>query len=407
MWLFENKKRGCSRIVKIFGNVVYIVTNGYKKRTQRFLGNLILTLKVKLEDDTEIKSTKVFGKEITKRIEDENYRKVYFLEKLVCSKNLKQIFQEKNRKYFNGYDDVLILNANSGEIYLFLTYLLVPFLKKINSTNFILVATKKYHVDLIKLLWADVPYIYIPKLEKNFKNLCTTINRQRFFTLFRGEHFIKVEQDIKNNPIDTSHYFYSIIDELKIDEKDLDFREAKVPAGIHHSLLKKIKKTKLNLNNFVFIAPEAVSCEEYDNDFWVDLCEEFNNAGIDVFMNIVDKDTDIIGCDYKTCKLTFSEAFALAKLSKGVVSLRSGLTESLLQTNVPLFSLYTKFRNRYVFNDMAVEFVLSGFGLNKLPNINPDNLYEFNMSELSNKNVLMQIVNSFTVKKQQEKDLCK
>lgn len=81
-------------------------------------------------------------------------------------------------------------------------------------------------------------------------------------------------------------------------------------------------------------------------------------------------------------------------MSRGIVSLRSGLTECLLQTNVPIFSLYTKFRNRYIFNDMQVEYVFSGFGLNKLPHIDSKKIHEFNMSEVNNNQVIKAVIDN-------------
>lgn len=398
MSLFENYKKGNSRIVKIFGKVIYIVTAGYKRRTQRYLGNIISTVKIE-KDDVETKTVKVLNRVISKRTFTEDYKKDYIGNTLVKNTDLTAAIKKKYSKYIKGYTDIIILNANSGEIYLFLTYVLKSFLQKNNCEKVLLIARKKYHVNLIRLLHPEIQYVYLKKFPV-FKNLTKNIGNQRFFTIFTGKHFIQVEDDIKNNPLDTSHYFYSILDDLNINKNELDFKTVVIPSDIQESMLKKISKTKLNLKNFVFLAPEAASCKEYDNEFWVDLTNEFHKKGIDVFMNIVDKDTDIVGCEYKSCKLTFSEAYALAKISKGVVSLRSGLTESLLQTEVPLFSLYTKFRNRYIFNDMEVDYVLSDFGLSKLPNINSDLLHEYNMSEISNNKVISQIVDTIKNKKE-------
>lgn len=399
MFLFENKKRGKNiRIVKILGQVVYIVTSGYRRRTQRFLGDLISTLKVR-SGDTEIKSIKFLDHEISKRIETEDFLEEYIGNKLVKHIDLIKKFKNKYNKYIKNYNDIFVLNANSGEIYLFLTYVLGPFIKKNNCKKILLIASKKYHMDLINLICPEMEHVYIKNIPV-FKNLCKKIDDKRFFTMFTGDHFIQVEDDIKNNPIDTSHYFYSILKNLNISTQELDYKKVTVAENIKSSVAIKANKIRLNLDNFVFLAPEAASCEEYDNEFWVELTNEFQKNGIDVFMNIVDEDTDIIGCNYKSCSLSFSEAFALSQTSKGVVSLRSGLTESLLQTGVPLFSLYTKFRNRCVFNDMAVEYVLSGFGLSKLPNINPDLLYEYNMSELRDETMINQIVSE--VKKHKE-----
>ena len=390
MALFENKKKGNSRILKLFGFVIYMTTSGYKRRTQRFLGNLISTLKTE-KDDIQTKVTKFLDKDFIKRVRTEDYEKEYFCGNLIKNIDLKQSFLNKWSKYIDNYDNIIILNANSGEIYLFLTYVLDFFIKKYHCKNVLLIAKKKYHMDLINLICPEIPHVHLEKI-RPLKKTKTQIADKTFFTMFTGDHFLKVEQDIKANPIDTSHYFDSILENLQIKNEELGYRKVNVPQEIIKSVKKKASNINLNLNNFVFIAPEAASCEEYDNDFWVDLTLALQAKGYDTFFNIVDKDTDIIGCSFKQCDLTFSEAFALAQMSKGVVSLRSGLTESLLQTNVPLFSLYTSFRNRYVFNDMAVEYVLSGFGLSRLPNVNTKLLFEFNMSEVENNNVIENII---------------
>jgi len=82
-------------------------------------------------------------------------------------------------------------------------------------------------------------------------------------------------------------------------------------------------------------------------------------------------------------------------MSKGVVSLRSGFTECLLQAKVPLFCLYTNFRNWYIFGDTKVELALSGFGLKKLPNVNTQKVFEFNILEVDNKDVIQNILDNF------------
>ena len=98
MAIFENKKKGHSRIIKLFGNVIYITTSGYKRRTQRFLGNLISTQKTSDENDNETKVTKFLDYVISKRETDEYYRKTYFLGKLVSSIDL-------NKKFIKCFDN--------------------------------------------------------------------------------------------------------------------------------------------------------------------------------------------------------------------------------------------------------------------------------------------------------------
>src|SRR5574344_914276 len=215
MWLFDNSKKGKNvRIIKIFGKIVYIVTSGYKRRTQRFLGNLISTLKVQ-HKDVEIKTVKILENIISKRIETEDYLKEYIGNHLVKNVKLAKKFHKKYSKITKDYSDIFILNAASAEIYLFLTYVFKAFLKKNTCKKPLLIASKKYHMDLIELLCPNIPHIYIKKMT-TFKNLCKVIEDKRYFTIFTGDHFMQVEEDIKNNPIDTSHYFYSILEDLNI-----------------------------------------------------------------------------------------------------------------------------------------------------------------------------------------------
>ena len=74
------------------------------------------------------------------------------------------------------------------------------------------------------------------------------------------------------------------------------------------------------------------------------------------------------------------------------MSLRSGFTEFLLQTGVPIDVLYTKFRHRDYLNDMNVYQVMSGFGLIRLPYIDKAKIKEFNMFETSPKQCLEEIL---------------
>jgi hypothetical protein len=145
----------------------------------------------------------------------------------------------------------------------------------------------------------------------------------------------------------------------------------------------------------VFLAPEAQSCKLYDEDFWVELINRFQEKGVDVFVNLTEDDIKLKGAkDYKTCDLTLSEAFALAKRSKKIVSLRSGFTEFLLQTDVPIDVLYTKFRHRHFFDDMDIYHVMLGFEISQIPFVDKSKVREFNTFEISQKCCMETILNS-------------
>ena len=121
-----------------------------------------------------------------------------------------------------------------------------------------------------------------------------------------------------------------------------------------------------------------------DKDFWLELISKFQSKGYDVFMNLTGKEFELENTlSYKTCNLTFSEVFALARLSKKIISLRSGLTEFLIQTGVSMDVLYTKFKQRPIFAEMDTKYIMSGFGIKQIPMTDKYNIREFNMDEIS------------------------
>ena len=243
------------------------------------------------------------------------------------------------------------------------------------------------------MICPDLPYVYIKKLNLKVVGDTFVIDKFRFFLLFDSVHFRKVELDIKENELGKHHYFKSILDRLDFTEKDLQMRRMNVLHSAEQSMLEKVEKTGLNLNKFVFLAPEAQSCKLYDEDFWVVLVNKLQEMGYDVFVNLVEKDIKLKNAiDFKTCDLSFAEAFALAKKSKKIISLRSGFTEFLLQTDVPIDVLYTKFRHRHIFNDMSSYHVLHGFGLVQLPFVDVSKIQEFNMFEIAPMDCLNQII---------------
>ncbi len=390
MKVFERNKHDKEEKFKILGIPIFEQTSDYMTAEihQKILNGVISTVKNNNKDsDGSNKEIKVLGKTILKRVEKDNYRKYYLGNLKIHQVSLLKIFKKRYFKYVNGdYDDVYILRANSGEIYLLLTYLLDSLLKKNGSKHPLLVATKKYHVDMIRMICPEIPYVYMGKLKLKLSEKSFSIDGKRFFLLFNRYYFRQVEQNIKSNELGKYHYFQGLIDRLGMTENDISMRRIKVIPEDEKSMLEKVKSIGLNLEKFVFIAPEAQSCEMQSAGFWLELISQFKSKGYDVFMNLAGEDFKIKNTSsYKTCRLTFAEAFALARLSKKIISLRSGLTEFLIQTGVPMDVLYTKFKQRPFFAEMDAEHIMSGFGIKQIPMTDNYNISEFNMNEILQK----------------------
>lgn len=397
MKIFEKNKTDFKREFKLLGFSLMEQETDYNTTTriQRFLGNLVTTIKTKdYKTDNSAKEIRVLNYPIMERIDKDNFRKYILFGKVVKKISYIEKFKKENFKYFDKkYDDIYILRANSGEIYLTLTYVIDKLIERNQSKNPLLVATKKYHVDMIKMICPNIPFIYIEDIDLRFTGLEFKIENFRFFYLFDNPHFQKVELDIKHKPFGEAHYFKSILDDLNMTYDDISMRRMIVPLQDEASMKEKVSKIGLNLDNFIFISPEAQSCKLYNEDFWGELINILNKEGYDVFVNRVTKDVNLeYATTFKSCNLTFAEAFALAKRAKRIISLRSGFTEFLIQTNTPMDVLYTKFRQRHSFDDLDITHVMSGFGLLTLPGINKDKIREFNMFEVAPSECINQIL---------------
>ncbi len=396
MKIFENIREKKGRIVKLLGYPLYTDERTPSSREQKFLGGILrtyLSRKNPLTNHAE-KSIEFFGKHLMEIIHDDYLIKEYFLGRLVRTIDTREEFKKRYFKYFDDkYDDIYVLDANSGEINLFLTYVATPFIKRNGSKNPLFVATKRYHIDLIQMFTPEIPYVYIKSMSKNTPGHdVTSFDNKRLFVLFPYEHLRGIEDEIMNKPIGEAHYFTDIYKRLNIEPKDLSYNRAGVSKPVRDSMLEKVSNIGLNLENFVFVSPHAYSCYELDCKFWIELCEELKKQGMDVFFNISKADKNIIEADYKTCELTFNEAFALAQMSKQIVCLRSGLSELLLQAGVPLHIIYTKFKNRKVFEEIPTEKAMSGFGLRVLPGVDLENLKEYDSSKVSSDEILENIL---------------
>lgn len=397
MKVYEYIRRENVRTAKLLGFPIMEQTSDYmtSTRIQKFLGGIVTTFKVNNPNNNcSDKDIKVFNHSFIRRFEQNNCRTYSILGRTFRTVSLLEIFKKEYFKYFDKqYDDIYILRANSGEIYLTLTYLIDSLIKKNGSKNPLLVATQRYHVDMIKMLCPDIPYVYVKIWNINITGKTFIVDNFRFFILFDFSHFKQVELDIKNNPLGKHHYFKSILNTLEMTDADLGYRKITVHLEDERSMLNKIAKTGLNIHNFVFLAPEAQSCKLYDEDFWVELINKFQERGVDVYVNLVEDDIKLKGAlDYKTCDLSFAEAFALAKRSKKIVTLRSGFTEFLLQTGVPIDVLYTKFKHRHFFDDMNIYHVISGFDLRNIPFVDKAKIQTFNMFEFAQKDCIEKIL---------------
>ena len=139
MKLYEYIKGEEERTAKILGYPIMVQTTDYmtSERYQSFMDGLITTKKVNnpYTEQSE-KDIKFLGKSIIKRREEGSYRNYYIGGKLFRKVSLIDEFKKRYFKYFDKkHDDIYILRANSGEIYLTLTYIINTLIKRNQAKN--------------------------------------------------------------------------------------------------------------------------------------------------------------------------------------------------------------------------------------------------------------------------------
>lgn len=398
MKFYDYTKRKYRKTSKLFGITIFeqIFNHLTTKRYQYFLNGIVTTYKVRdIYDNHVEKVVKIFGSEVLRRVEDGDNCYWYSSGKLIRKISAIESFKTKYIKYFDKkYDDIYVITANSGESFLFLTYVFDALCKKMKSANPLIVATKKYHTELIKMICPNVPYIYIKAMDMTVKNLMFKVDKFRIFSIFPHEYFLGIEVDIKKNEPGSVHYFNSMLKYFGLEEADLTTHKIDISREFEDSMLKKVKALNLNLSNFIFLAPEASSCKLLDSYFWKELIDNLSDLKFDIFVNLTDTKFDLCLTNYKTCYLSTAEAFALAKRAKKIVSLRSGFSEVLLQTGTPMYIIYNKFGNRRPFNDMSIKQVMSGFSLKKLPRSDNNFVYEYEYDISNGANIIQNIMNT-------------
>jgi len=389
MKIFENKKINNIRTISILGFPIYMNEDTIKYQNQSILSGLIFTQKLKSKIK-ERKIFKIFNIPVSKRVIENDTVKYYSFGRLIKTIPLIKLFYNSYLKKIKfDYDDVYILNSNSGELFLFFAYLVKAVLHKNCSQKPLFIATSKYHIDILKLYLPNAQYIFREDIKIKTKSDAFKYNGHKFFMIFSGNHFEKVELDIKHKEIGTVHYLNSIIKTLGIKPDDCYYPEPIIPEYINNDLVKKVNAINLKLNNFVIIAPEANTCEELSKDFWIKIVSELKEEGYDVFLNIINKKSKIDGC--KATPITYLELFALSQKAKGVISLRSGLSEFLLPADIPNVSIYTKFNRRGPNRAFPVNKGIEGFSMLKMPFVNKSNIVEINADNYKTINELKNI----------------
>ncbi len=284
------------------------------------------------------------------------------------NKNDQIFFSELFAEHKKLKKNIYILQTHAGEVAMF-ARLVNEILKK--EPEITIVASKPYHLDILKLFISnDVHIVYFNYLEKGLTHL------QNDFYQLKTYHISVITSVDFWKPFwpDSSKIFFDeLLKLLKLDRKHISFNPTQKSFD-EENLLNKISKINLNLEKFIILTPEAASFIPLSEAFWMEICQLFYDNGYDIFLNTTNSSYTLPHT--KKCILSFEEIYQLAKKSKGIIGLRSGLFDVVADIrNVPMYILYRTHIDNAIGN--VGKNVLGRYSLKTFPYCNSDLIKEY------------------------------
>ncbi len=298
-------------------------------------------------------------------------------------------FFEEAIKLDNKCTDFYITKQASGEPYL-LTYLIDDLIKKDNAKKPMVIGIKKYHKDIFYMFANNIKCDIVQTIGYNAIQMFPEkeyIYKKRKFHIYLPSYFFKNFYEEVTKKSD-KHYFSEIRNFLELEPKDnCEYsKNVCIAPEKYDSLQQKIKNSGLNENNFIYMAPEATACKDYDENFWLELITRLKNAGFDIYLNTLKKYKHLSNI-VKIFDTDFQETYLLASKAKSIVALRCGMIEMLTTLDKKMDVIYTGYKKR---NTPTIE-VLSSNSLTKLPNIKA-NINEYNTDLIQKEELINKII---------------
>lgn len=372
-----------------------------KKVYKRFIGRIVYKARYYNLNGPCKKEISILSIPIFRTIRLNGYKSLFIFGIKVYSTPLKFLNDFKTEclsKVDRKYDDIYIILQHVGDAFRMFT-IINGIVRNNKSKSPLIMVFSKSFVDLIKMMSIDIPYIYIDSTKPFKKRMETQFSTDVF--RFAGFRFFLIWNlwcmTARFNPIARSfpsdkHDLYIKAAAYNVTYNNKSMGRIKVLPEAEKSMLEKSRMAGLNLENYVFVAPEAFAYQMYNESFWENIIKILQSAGYDVFVNTVagkpamDKNsytndkTRVLNLDevsnVKSFYLSIAEAYALACRSQIIISQRSGLCELLIQTEVPMCVIYSgKDRNN------VEKFRITNTLLNS-PFANADKINEINVVDM-------------------------
>ena len=378
MKIYSNEKIDNVREMKLFGFPIFSVEKNRGTKLQSFLGGIVTAYKT-FREDYVTKDIKFLGISTYRYIREANDVKCFLFNILYKQKSLGKLFCKEYKKLLSNHDDVFILHANIGESVIFLR-LARAYFKKMGSKTPLIIGLQNYHRDLVKMLLPEANVEIIKRIKISMYSDGFSEEGHNVRLIFPKSHYDKVEADLRDKNAPVKHFVDQILLKLGLNKSDFSDEEVHIEESVKTSLLKKVQKIGLNIDKFIFISPEANTCEAYDRTFWYNLKQESEKEGIDVYCNTRACNPDFKG--FKHCDLNLCEAYYLASRAQKIIGLRSGILDLLALSGKPIIALYTKARKRPAFDMLTLDEMLEGFNMKNVVNVTEYNTDKFNREAL-------------------------
>lgn len=307
-------------------------------------------------------------------------------------------------KYINsfipeGFTDICIIKQDMGEPYV-LANSMSEFTKKMNIKKIFFVFGRKYHADIFKMYYNDINYVCIPNIIPmmwdGIPNKVYRYKNKRFILYINQQYTRSIMKKISTNKLEIP-MINAILKNYNIKRENVSFSYPKFSDEIINGVEQKVKEMGLKREKFIVLCPETTSLAKYDKDFWLDISQKLIAQGYDIYYNNFKNLFKIEGA--KELKLNTQEFTYLVTLSKGVISIRTGLVEVISQINVPLYILYTPFRG-YKLNSTKS---LQTYSLHHYPNVIDSNIYEFKTDVQTKEDIISMILNDLSQRERSNK----
>ena len=337
-----------------------------KKMYKRFIGRIVYKAKYYNVNGLFKREITLFSIPIIGTLKLNGYKLYFILGIKVYSKPLKFLsdFEAECLKELDKrYDDIYIILHHLGDAFRMLT-LIKEIIKNRQSKNPLIMVFDDSFEDLVRMMNLGVPYIKIQTTKPFKKRMETQFSKDefsyggyRFYLLWNNWWSnVKYPKINKSLPVGT----HSIDVQAAAQNVSYDghsMGKISILKDKEKTMLEKSYQAGLNLENFIFIAPESFALAMYSDNFWEELTRSLQSSGYDIFVNTVSckevmmknsyannksRVTNIDNLDnVKSFFLTVGEAYALACKAKKIITARSGFSEMLVQTEVPLCVIYT------------------------------------------------------------------